>query len=369
MILPYTAIPNLKQWQSDSSVLLANRKSDPILTSIDGLVGTIEHADENLKRLLVVDLFWTCDHWLKTLSRDPKLDKKREPAVYRLFATSANLLCGYFGCQINTLPNELEYAFGRTVGVHGLRVDVELGLVKYMEEAERKLYKLDFSGGKAFQFEWWSTPVNLKKKVLANSRHACDTKAFFNTNADKTDFGGFVMTMGRDLYMARHGGPNTRGSRVFHSSYFGNHTVSCAGTMLIRNGEIEKICPDSGHFQPGDVNVMALLQMLRMQQVPLERVIVQDFLGKNIGTAALILSRRDWSEVVSHMKQNQQDLKDNQAKLKSLTGPKPTGSGADYGLDTDSEYIRTPDSTYYSKTPASSYYTRTPASQSQASYD
>jgi hypothetical protein len=350
MIAPYTNLPSYKQWLSDSNLLLSSRKGDPILLNIDGLVTACEHASENVRRLLIVDLFWNCDFWLKEQPRNPSMKKDRATAIHRLFVCCAKQLCGYFGCEVNTLVNHLEECFGRTVGVHGLKVDVELGWVKYFDEAERKLYKLEFNGGKAYQFEWWSTPVNLRKKVLANSRYACDPGAFFGTGADKTDFGGFVMTMGRDLYMARHGGPSRKASRVFHSSYFGNNTVSCAGTMLIRNGEIEVICPDSGHFQPGDVNVMMLLRALQMHQVDLSKVMVQDFKGNNIGYASAILRKNDWNDVLQFAKKNLQTLQENQAKLRDLTKPKPPAAPVSavnnnviYYKDSGSDrYIRTP---------------------------
>jgi hypothetical protein len=124
--------------------------------------------------------------------------------------------------------------------------------------------------------------------------------------------------------------------------------------MLIRNGAIEVICPDSGHFQPGDVNVMMLLRALLMYQVDLSKVMVQDFEGNNIDYASNILRKNDWTHVVQFAQQNRQTLRGNQAKLRDLT--KPVAPAVNQQV-------------YYGDSGGSDRYIKTPADSAQIVVD
>jgi hypothetical protein len=110
------------------------------------------------------------------------------------------------------------------------------------------------------------------------------------------DYGFFVLTMSRDLYMAKHR-PYTPEKRTedgrillseavngfYHSAYVGGEPVVCSGTMLIQMGLIKAIRFNSGHYQPHANNYRALLMALRMWAVPLDRVVFEDFNGWLIG--------------------------------------------------------------------------------------
>jgi hypothetical protein len=232
----YTSFPALSQWLNDSRGNLSkHRGGDDILVRIDQLVEAHASADSQMQQLVRVDLFWCLDYWLKVVKATPAMDDSREPSVQKLYVTVVNLLCANFNCQVNTLVNKLEEAFGRTVGSHGLQVDLGKGLVKYFSDTERKLYQLQFRGGLAYQRPWWEVNADLSALVPVESSRASDPSAFFGTGAMRTGFAGFVMSMGRDFYMAKHGGPNEKNSRIFHSSYLGENMISCAGTMPARS--------------------------------------------------------------------------------------------------------------------------------------
>src|SRR5262249_19387556 len=68
---------------------------------------------------------------------------------------------------------------------------------------------------------------------------------------------------------------------IYHSSYLAGGTAMCAGSMLIEGGVIRKVKSDSGHYQPTDSDMLALLQCLRMLNVPIQNVVVVDFEGRS----------------------------------------------------------------------------------------
>jgi hypothetical protein len=376
----YLDIPCSSQWMSDSSTLLSTRKHDPILTRIDFLVSAYEKANASAKPIVCVDLFWTLDYWLKIFKANKNMDARREPAIYRLYSACANKLCIIFGCQVNTLVNKLEFAFARTVGEHGTKVDVELGLVKYLTAAERKQSQLIFKAGLAYQYKWWMSPVDMRQLVLAESSRAYNKQAFWVNDPNRANVGGFIMTMGRDFYMTKHGGPNAANSRIFHSSYLGNNPVCCAGTMGIVSGVVTTVCPDSGHFQPGQVNVRMMLQALRMLQVDLSNVRLHNFENNNSVNAAKALDVGTWNDVLQHMEKNTTTIMDNQQADReawAIRNP-PKTLKVNYGfapsLNTSTpnrpkrdiyelEYYKTPGSpqpaSYY-VSPSSSYKTPAP---------
>ncbi len=117
--MTYTTLPSYGKWQSDSSVLFAVRKDDIVLHRIDEL---LEHywstKDISKKFIFLSDLYFTADYWLKIYQTGPKaMEKKRQPAIYALFARLAAELCTAFGCTINGLTRE----FGTDVGPRTLR--------------------------------------------------------------------------------------------------------------------------------------------------------------------------------------------------------------------------------------------------------
>src|SRR5882757_1098684 len=61
----YETIPTLAKWQSDSSVMMATRLSDTILSQIDALIGVFHEARGGFRRPIALDLYFSIDYWLK----------------------------------------------------------------------------------------------------------------------------------------------------------------------------------------------------------------------------------------------------------------------------------------------------------------
>src|SRR6266700_6966316 len=105
----YSAIPSLSQWRSDSSVAFATRKTDKILDYIDALLGQYKHRALGWEDIVVLsDLFFTLDYWLKIYKTNLQMEKSRAPSIQALYECVAYALVAIFKCTINSLPRELE---------------------------------------------------------------------------------------------------------------------------------------------------------------------------------------------------------------------------------------------------------------------
>jgi hypothetical protein len=94
------------------------------------------------------------------------------------------------------------------------------------------------------------------------------------------NWGNSVMSMNREIYMAKHVLGSTDGKGIYHSFYLPNSAVMFAGSMLITGGGVIGVCPNSGHFKPTENNTLALLQALAMFSIPLEPLGVFDHYGR-----------------------------------------------------------------------------------------
>lgn len=302
MAITYNTIPTQAQWLKDSSVRLAVRSHDPILKRIDTLLGYLESLRGQPNYPVVVcDLFFTLDYWLKIYRSNRHMDKGRAPAVQALYERVVKVLCETFNCPLNALPRELELMFGRELSIVGVNVDLlnsKRVHPHYLKRSELPLYKLYFMNGLAYQYGWWKNPPGAR--VLAESKRAYNPYA--GAQEVNENYGFFVMSMGRDIYMMKHGYIG-RGYRIFHSSYLAGDATMAAGSMLIERGVIKAIRSDSGHYQPTPSNMLALLQALRMLGVNLSKVEMRDHYNKYCGKAPefftnnakwdLLLKRRD----------------------------------------------------------------------------
>jgi len=262
MAKDYNQIPTPGEWKQDSSVDKDDRNKDLLLRGIDELIGAFAIApDAGAQNWIVCELFFRLDYWLRQLDKgNPVLNKKREPVVYNLYKYVVDELCHYFGVTVNVLPRELEYMFGRELTYHGAKLDLDWDCAKYLSRAEVNKYRLCWHKGRAYQFPWWKPKAKPGDKLkLAESSHAFNRDVF----GDIDGWGGFAMSMGRDIYMAKHHCYANKGN-FYHSSYLGGQPVMCAGTMLIEGGIVKGICTDSGHYQPTDDHMLNVINTLMM---------------------------------------------------------------------------------------------------------
>jgi hypothetical protein len=308
--LTYTEIPPAAKWQQDSSVSLAVRSRDVVLAQIDVLIETYGKFRTEPKGLVVAcDLFFTLDYWLKSYPTNSLMEKGRARAVQALYECVAYMLCRAFGCTINTLPRELELMFGRELSDVGVKVDVLEIMGKkafYATRADLPLFRLRFKHGMVYQFKWWEKGSS--GLVLANSARAYSPGAGVGDIGN--NYGYFVASMGREIYMMRHGPIKDSNYRIFHSTYLAGGTTMAAGSMLIEHGIVKRIRPDSGHYKPTNSNMLALLQTLQMVGVQIAGIIMENFHGQEVGLAAdFFRQNADWERLLHQRDQTLQDNK------------------------------------------------------------
>ncbi len=335
----YSTVPSAARFKQDSSVAFAVRKDDRILAHLDFLLERHDHygrdLDFNKCRVILCDLFLTANYWIKCFhEKSPRMRKERYPAVLALFEVSIEELCQPWHFDVKkptwvplsdgpdcrawrSSSNKAQWVAGRIqeiyslkLDAHGEYIDQTVGAARYFDKMQRRIYRLRFSGGRAYQYQWWRKHWQFEL-VPAESKRAEAAIARMGDDGEKSPaskgYGGFVMTLDRELYMAKHklGGEGMRDG-IFHSSYTAGEPVVMAGTMLIRNGYIQAVRCDSGHYKPGSINCALLLQGLGMFGVNLRKVAVYDFKGGELGTAFdLLKSNMSWDKLKARIPQQQ----------------------------------------------------------------
>ena len=272
------SIPSLVDWFRDSGGSASKREADIILKRIDDLVDIFNRQIEAFDKVYTAaDLYFTTNYWLKLVDQGNRtVNKSREPAVFALFKAAVDALCKSYGVSVNNLPNLLEAVFGRELGGHGQKLDRDKGLANYLSRADAAKYRIRFSrNGLAVQNPWWNKHWwESSKPVLAESSRAKPNPP----DMMQPDYGGFAMSMSRELYMAPHlctAETQRKKMHFYHSSYLAGNAVMCTGTMLIRRGRILGIRNDSGHYRPTADHVVNVLEALKMFGVPLDIIYVE----------------------------------------------------------------------------------------------
>jgi len=298
--LSYTEVPSLDRWKKDSSVALAVRNKDIILSRIDQLVDEYQKAGPRItdNGLILCDIFLTTNFWVKSLESGNRLcEKSRYQAIMALFTVVVAKLKKVFEVSSEVaVSNEMKDMFGVGMSRHGYEADSMFGAITF-DKAQLAKFRIWFKHGLAYQIPWWTSSGSLKR-VLAESKYGYVAigrpgggQAQFN------DYSGFIMTVERELYMTKHDfDSNKTSGNTFHSSYLGwTSRVAMAGTILIEDGRIRGVRTDSGHYQPGLHNLNAFLWALRMYGVPLDSVELFDYKGDSKGSAATFLaSQKRW---------------------------------------------------------------------------
>lgn len=304
-MIKYTRIPTLSAWQSASSVSLAIRRSDAVLHRIDNLVWAFHESPLHLMRSVACDLYFSVDYWLQHFKTNHQMDKRREPAMNALYAAVVDFLCGAFNCQISTLPRELDLMFGRELSELGFRIDMEFGRAQYLQRKDLDHCRIWFKHGLAYQ---WGSGTEGRTYKLLDSAGLHNPAAFVAKEGQLPNpgYGAFVLSMDRNLYMARHQpGENGAFNGFYHSTYLGGQAVMAAGSMLIQSGRIQRMRSDSGHYKPYDTNMLQVLLTLKMLNVPIHDIVVENFLGRSATKAPVFCAANgDWTKLKQRRDEN-----------------------------------------------------------------
>jgi hypothetical protein len=299
----YKSIPSVKQFQSDSSIMFAVRGEDKILIHLDWLLERYHlhtrSGAAGLQRIILCEIFLGANYWIKSHHENrPHMKKERFPAVLALFEAAVRELCALLACNERMVARHIEEIFGRDLTPEGAKTDGKRK-PQLFPENELALYRIRFKGGRAYHLG-----LNASLPMRLAPLH---TEPFFSPIARKdTDgevappnegWGPFIMTLEREFYMTKHWFDTPGHRDVFHSSYTHGRTICAAGTMLAEHGVIKGIRPDSGHYKPLEHNTVGALLALQMFCVPMDKIEMQDYKGKTLGTAReFVSSRLTWEQ-------------------------------------------------------------------------
>ncbi len=304
--------PTKSQFQSATSVTFAYRKDDRILSHLDWLLEIFEKQEKlsDRSKILVIlcDLFLTCNFWIKSFhEKNPRLKKERYQGVLALMDAVVKriMVMENFRTPM-AVARWLEETYGRDMDVTGIETDVFEQKARYMQARELELYRIRFRAGLAYQSRWYDGSGS-KDLVIAESSRAFNPEVVRKDADASQNYGGFIMTPERVLYMAEHSvGKHNKKDGIFHSSYNHGNLVMMAGTMLIVRGRIRAIRPDSGHYRPTEMNMALMLQGLKMYGVDLRKINLFSFKGDPIATADQFLRQQlSWPALV---KQRENEL-------------------------------------------------------------
>jgi len=279
--MAWTTIPSMLEFKRQTGRAHGMRigRADAIMLRVDAILQQVAtHSGDTGYYLCACDLYFTVDYWLKknTRATNPAYD-----IMFELFTVTVSTLTRIFRCTVNVLPRELDLTFGRTLSRHGKELDELRGLRQPVAPAELNYMRLLFEGGKAYRI----SKSNGGRKLVNSKDFHNPAIGFFS------GFAGFVMSMSREIYIARHEcvGAVKEGN-FYHSSYFLGGPVMSAGSLWIENGVVKWICADSGHYQPHDTNMVSLLMALRMHGVSLAGVNITDYSHRKTLTAEAFLA-------------------------------------------------------------------------------
>lgn len=336
----YSTIPTKSKFQADSSVTFAIRSSDRILTHIDWLLERYEHWTKqsdgsSLMKVILADLALTGRYWVTKSdgylkSTDSHVLKNRYPVVKALLRCAEACLCQHLGVTALELDQALDEMFGRQISGLGASIDNNGLNAQYLDATELELCKVRFRGGLAYQSPWWQGKRSCFQSgpMLAESKRAY-VACMRGGNASTENYGAFVMTLDRTIYMRKHALETVDKPGLYHSAYTRGGNVTMAGTMLIEKGRVLAVRNDSGHYMPTVMNMTFFLQALGMYGVNLSRVSVFSYEGTALGSAMDFLKTGSdptlsWAKFE---KQMNQELSARGKAPRALPGTAPGNNG------------------------------------------
>jgi hypothetical protein len=289
----YKSLPTLVEWRKEIStggIGKPAQTGDPVLATIDRLVGGLEHMELNKPRTYMLgELFFSTMWWLNHFKDKPQKDLKLRTAVLRLNLCAANKLALILWCSLHELPQELQEIYGVEMTQHGYAIDSKEGADKaYLTAQQREDYRVIFRKGLAY---WIRKPVQpgQEPKLVP-----------WDWDENVVDRGnrqgiGFVMSMSGELFIAKWGSVVS-----FHSSFMGGLPVMCAGTVCLTKGQITRLCNDSGHYKPVDESLAKVLRRLQMLGVNLSLIkVVGEQSGKEARGDTFLAANANWDRILA----------------------------------------------------------------------
>jgi hypothetical protein len=307
MPFPYTDIPNLNMWQSDSSAYFPSRSTDRVLKAIDDLVSA--YHDPNYAGSGPEILFYLRSalmFWAKKVNVVPKnsaptnvnpsnaLPKTSvfsgsasgNKAVDELLTIVSKKLTEHHTSE--ALDDTLFQIYGkpnddqRNDTKFLARARNEGKSYVYLEEdGLRRKYKLRFRDGIAWR--WYDR--------MSKYAHFDTTD---NTESQKPDqMTHFVMDRRGRIYA----GFDKNVDWFKHSSLIGGQGTLAAGRLSAKDGKITLVQNDSGHYEPDQQQMRNLLERLYLYGADLSHTVIRRHSdNKEFSASAVRTSRGRWPD-------------------------------------------------------------------------
>ncbi len=256
---PFQQMPSYSKWKSESSAIFALRSSDKLLKQIDGLV-KLYHQKPESQLEVSYQLYRATSYWMKHIGGKVKGSDRRFEAIENLHRFIGAEFQRVFDVDPGDMDQLLTLVFGKPVHVAYDDGEVfnEARTVAYLIDEElRRSHKLVFRKGLAYK-------RNKQGLVLY------DTKD--EQGKDCVGEAIFVMDREGKIYTGSYAK-----SEFHHSSFLAGGWSMSAGVMKITRGQIETVCPDSGHYQPGKQQMLNVVERLKTYNVDLTKLIVKLF--------------------------------------------------------------------------------------------
>ena len=254
-------MPTYAQWKKDSGVLFAMRTSDPVLRQIDGLI-KIYWMMPDSRSEICYQLYRVSKYWTKNIGGKVKGAVGRKDAIEELNAFLSREFMRIYDLDREDLDQLLTMVYGKPVHVayEDNEVFNENRSTQYIrDETERRRYKLVFRKGLAY------------KRMTEGGLEKYDTK---DETGKDDEPGEAIFVMDRDGRI--YTGSYAR-SQFHHSSFLAGGWSLAAGVMKITRGQVETVCPDSGHYQPGVQQMLNVVERLKTYDVNLTKLTVKLF--------------------------------------------------------------------------------------------
>lgn len=256
---PFQQMPSYSKWKSESSAVFALRSSDKLLKQIDGLV-RLYHQKPESQLEISYQLYRATSYWMKHVGGKVKGSERRFEAIENLHQFIEAEFRRIFDVDPQDMDQLLTLVFGKPVHVAYDDGEVfnEGRTVAYLvDEGLRRNHKLVFRKGLAY-------------------RRGKEGLLLYDTTDEvgKDGPGEAIFVMDRDgkVYTGSYAK-----SEFHHSSFLAGGWSMSAGVMKITRGQIESVCPDSGHYQPGKQQMLNLVERLKTYNVNLQKLTVKLF--------------------------------------------------------------------------------------------
>jgi len=276
----YNVLPTLADFAKDVGRASYSQQQDervhPVMRRIFSLLGWANQTtDDARKKYLMCELFFATRYWLRN-----QKDENVAPAVRALNGLIENKLHDAFRCPLNLVAATLAKYYDCPVDSHGIYVDTRDCLRQAPNSIEKvklaskyEAFRVYFVKGLVLSYNWrTTTETELRPINSADDLYAL--------NAPLPDHVNFVLTRYRELYFAPFSdSPQTP---RYHSSIPNQEAVHSAGSMEIVNGRIIEICHGSGHYKPGDLYFVNILEQLKTEGASIKGIKLSTFIPTQV---------------------------------------------------------------------------------------